>query len=170
MMKFISRPFAIYNISNQSNMMYFIDVAHQILSMNLPILVTHVVYVYAMPIIYGCKWIFRYIKIEIYSLMPYWEFPINISNPLLLRTKGTVLGFIELVRNVKGFFIRTVNLPPLKITSDFMQTLYHNVTKIYTICTLRSNLVYTIDSLPMGSNPLISLANYAIQRITKCLM
>ena len=159
MMKFISRPFAIYNISNQSNMMYFIDVAHQILSMNLPILVTHVVYVYAMPIIYGCKWIFRYIKIEIYSLMPYWEFPINISNPLLLRTKGTVLGFIELVRNVKGFFIRTVNLPPLKITSDFMQTLYHNVTKIYTICTLRSNLVYTIDSLPMGSNPLISLNN-----------
>ena len=150
-------------------MMYFIYVAHQILSMNLPILVTHGVYVYAMPIIYGCKWIFRYIKIEIYSLMPYWEFPINISNPLLLRTKGTVLGFIELVRNVKGFFIRTVNLPPLKITSDFMQTLYHNVTKMYTICTLRSNLVYTIDSLPMGSNPLISLANYTIQR-TKCLM
>ena len=150
-------------------MMYFIYVAHQILSMNLPILVTHGVYVYAMPIIYGCKWIFRYIKIEIYSLLPYWEFPINISNPLLLRTKGTVLGFIELVRNVKGFFIRTVNLPPLKITSDFMQTLYHNVTKIYTICTLRSNLVYTIDSLPMGSNPLISLANYTIQR-TKCLM
>ena len=134
-MKNILQSFAIYNISNHSNMMYFIDVAHQILSMNLPILVTHVVYVYAMPIIYGCKWIFRYIKIEIYSLLPYWEFPINISNPLLLRTKGTVLGFIELVRNVKGFFIRTVNLPPLKITSDFMQTLYHNVTKTYTICT-----------------------------------
>ena len=153
--------------SNKINMMHNIDVAHQILSMNLPILVTHGVYVYAMPIIYGCKWIFRYIKIEIYSLLPYWVFPINTSNPLELRTKGTSWVSIKFVRKMKIFFVWTV-IPPL-ITSDFMQTLNNNVTKIYTICASRSNLVYTIDSLPMGSNPLISLNNYTIYR-TKCLM
>ena len=89
--------------SNNLNMMHDIDVAHQILSINLPILVTHGVYVYAMPIIYGCKWIFRYIKIEIYSLLPYWVFPINTSNPLELRTKGISWVSIKFVRKVKYF-------------------------------------------------------------------
>ena len=143
--------------SNNINTMHYIDVAHQILSMNLPILVTHGVYVYAMPIIYGCKWIFRYIKIEIYSLLPYWVFPINTTNPLELRTKGKSWVSIKFIRKIRIFFVWTV-IPPL-ITSDFMQTLNNNVTKIYTICASRSNLVYTIDSLPMGSNPLISLNN-----------
>ena len=81
--------------------------------------------------------------------------------------KGNKLGFNQVRTQSKIFFVRTV-IPPL-ITSDFMQTLNNNVTKIYTICTSRSNLVYTIDSLPMGSNPLISLNNYTIYR-TKCLM
>ena len=40
-MKYILLSFAIYNISNQSNMMYNIDVAHQILSMNLHDLAIH---------------------------------------------------------------------------------------------------------------------------------
>ena len=142
---------------NNINMMHNIDVAHQIISMNLPILVTHGVYVYAMPIIYNCKWIFRYIKIEIYSLLPYWVFPINTTNPLELRTKGKSWVSIKFIRKIRIFFVWTV-IPPL-ITSDFMQTLNNNVTKIYTICASRSNLVYTIDSLPMGSNPLISLNN-----------